>query len=217
MVEPGAVDRRDRQARTSYGPSRAARDAAGVSGAQDRRGDRHRPPACGPLHSSNDPKNRAAPALERSGASARHPIDSRGRSCLRLGVLPEYVVPARCRPVRRWTCQNREQRILSDFALNRGRSHSPGPRLRVNRAPCADFVASPKCRETYQTVWRRGEDSNPRDPSGFEGRNSARVWRTIRPEKEHRRWREFVRLGSRHDAQRASSCLSVWQLKKSTK
>ncbi len=55
------------------------------------------------------------PALERSGASARHPIDSRGRSCLRLGVLPEYVIPARCRPVRRWTCQNREQRILSDF------------------------------------------------------------------------------------------------------
>ena len=32
------------------------------------------------------------------------------------------------------------------------------------------------------TGWRRGVDSNPRDPSGFERNNSTRVWRTIRPE-----------------------------------
>ena len=42
--------------------------------------------------------------------------------------------------------------------------------------------------------WRRGADSNPRDPSGFEGRNSTRVWRTIRPEQKHPCWKEFVRL-----------------------
>ncbi len=161
---PGAIDRRDRQARTSYGPSRAARDAAGVSGAQDRRGDRRRPPARRPQHHSDDPKNRTAPALERAAASSGHPIDSRGRSCLRYGVLPKYVrVPARCRPVRRWTCQNREQRILSDFRASAAAGwHSPGPPPRVNRAPRADFIASPKCRETCQTVWRRGRDSNPR-------------------------------------------------------
>jgi hypothetical protein len=35
VFHSGAVDRRDSQARTSYGPSRAARDAAGVPGAQD--------------------------------------------------------------------------------------------------------------------------------------------------------------------------------------
>src|ERR1019366_6332352 len=52
-----------------YGPSRATRDAAGVSGAYDRRGDRRRRPACGPHHPRNDPKNRTAPALERAGAA----------------------------------------------------------------------------------------------------------------------------------------------------
>ena len=114
---PGAVDRRDRQARTSYGPSRAARDAAGVSGAQDRRGDRRRPPACGPQHHRDDPKNRTAPALERAAASSGHPIDSRGRSCLRQAFFPSVRSP-RCRPVRRWTCQNREQRILRDFCAS---------------------------------------------------------------------------------------------------
>jgi hypothetical protein len=71
----GAVDRRDRQARTSCGPLRAMRDAAGVSRAQDRRGNRRRPPAYRPNHPRNDPENRTAPALERAGASARHPID----------------------------------------------------------------------------------------------------------------------------------------------
>ena len=105
---PGAVDRRDRQARTSYGPSRAARDAAGVSGAQDRRGDCRRPPACGPQHHRDDPENRTAPALERAAASSGTPIDSRGRSCLRQAFFPRTRV-------RRWTCQNREQRILIDF------------------------------------------------------------------------------------------------------
>src|ERR1035437_6872250 len=37
--------------------------------------------------------------------------------------------------------------------------------------------------------WWRGADSNPRDPSGFEGRNSTRVWRTIRPEQKDPRRR----------------------------
>ena len=30
-------------------------------------------------------------------------------------VLPEYVVPAKCRPARRWNYRNREQRILRHF------------------------------------------------------------------------------------------------------
>src|ERR1019366_9016574 len=40
-----------------------------------------------------------------------------------------------------------------------------------------------------RTRWRSGADSNPRDPSGFEGRNSTRVWRTIRPEQKDPRRR----------------------------
>src|ERR1019366_7979599 len=31
------------------------------------------------------------------------------------------------------------------------------------------------------TGWWRGADSNSRDPSGLEGRNSTRVWRAIQP------------------------------------
>src|ERR1017187_2924016 len=41
--------------------------------------------------------------------------------------------------------------------------------------------------------WSEG-DSNPRCREGLYGRNSARGWRTIRPEKKHPCWREFVRL-----------------------
>src|SRR5208282_904061 len=87
----GTVDRRDRQARTSYGPSRAARDAAGVSGAQDRRGDRRRPAARRPQQSSDDPENRTAPALERATASSGTLIDSRGRSRLRQAFFPRTL------------------------------------------------------------------------------------------------------------------------------
>jgi hypothetical protein len=83
----GAVDRRDSQARTSYGPSCAARDAAGVPGAQDCRGDRRRPAARRPQHSSDDPENRTPPALECAAASSGIPIDSRGRSCLRQAAF----------------------------------------------------------------------------------------------------------------------------------
>ena len=48
------------------------------------------------------------PLWERATASSGTPIDSRGRSCLRQAFFPRT-------PVRRWTCQNREQRILRDF------------------------------------------------------------------------------------------------------
>ena len=34
-------------------------------------------------------------------------------ACVRRSSRGRF--PAKCRPVRRWTCQNREQRILSDF------------------------------------------------------------------------------------------------------
>ncbi len=67
----------------SYGPSRATRDAVGVSGAQDRRGDRRRPPACGPHHPRNDPKNRTALTLERAGAGSRRSI-AHGAELLRM-------------------------------------------------------------------------------------------------------------------------------------
>ncbi len=43
-------------------------------------------------------------------------------------------------------------------------------------------------------AWRSGVDSNPRRREGFYGRNSAPVWRTIRPDKKHLCRREFVRL-----------------------
>ena len=72
------------KARTSYGPSRAARDAAGVSGAQDRRGDRRRPPACEPYHRSDDPENRSPPLWSAQEQALEHPIDSRGGvACVR--------------------------------------------------------------------------------------------------------------------------------------
>ena len=59
------------------GPSRAAPDAAGVPGAKDHRSDRRRPAARRPQYSSDDPKNRTAPALERATASSGTPIDLR--------------------------------------------------------------------------------------------------------------------------------------------
>ena len=62
----------------------------------------------------DDPENRTAPALERAAASSGTPIDSRGGvACVRRSSRGPF--PAKCRPVRRWTCQNREQRILIDF------------------------------------------------------------------------------------------------------
>jgi hypothetical protein len=60
---------------------------------------------------------------------------------------------------------NRE--FCATFALSSGHWHSPGPWLRVNRAPRAHFIASPESRETCQTGWRRGGDLNPRNPSEF--------------------------------------------------
>ena len=88
---PGEVYRRDRQARTPYQPSCAARDAAGVSGAQDRRGDRRGATACVPQHPRNDPKNRTATALERAGASSGDLLDSPGPSCVRQAFFPKAL------------------------------------------------------------------------------------------------------------------------------
>src|ERR1039458_5087568 len=62
------------------------------------------------------------------------------------------------------------------FALSIG----PGPRRRVNRAPRANFDRFSGESEKSPTRWS-DRDSNPRDPSGFEGRNSTRVWRAIQP------------------------------------
>ena len=112
----GTVDRRDRQARTSYMPSRSAGNAAGLLGAQDCRGNRRRLPAWGPFRYRYDPENRTAPALESAGASSEHPVDLlSGVACVRRSSRVLARFPSRCRPVRRWTCQNREQRILRDF------------------------------------------------------------------------------------------------------
>src|ERR1035437_2630620 len=65
----------------------------------------------------------------------------------------------------------------------------------ANDAAIARYLAD-SSRESADpgTRWRREGDSNSRDPSGFYGRNSARAWRTIRPEKKHPCWRESVRL-----------------------
>jgi hypothetical protein len=92
---PGKVDRRYRQARTSYEPPRAARDAAGVSGSKDRRGDRRRPPVCGTQHHRNDPENRTAPALERANSKLWNPNRLTRLSRLRLGVQGRTSLPAR--------------------------------------------------------------------------------------------------------------------------
>ena len=55
---------------------------------------------------------------------------------------------------------------------NRGESalcaavgRSPLPRPRLNRAPRADFIASPKSRETCQTVWRMTQSDANRSPA----------------------------------------------------
>ena len=69
------------------------------------------------------------------------------------------------------------------------------PQVEENARTCALFSIYPQRTRKSWTAWRRGADSNPRDASGFEGRNSTRVWRTIRPEQKHPCWREFVRLG----------------------
>ncbi len=47
-----------------------------------------------------------------------------------------------------------------------------------------------------KTAWRSGVDSNPRCRQALYGRNSAPVWRTIRPDRRHLCRREFVRLDS---------------------
>ena len=46
------------------------------------------------------------------------------------------------------------------------------------------FLPSPECRQNFWTGWWRKRDLNSRDPSAFDGRDSARVRRTNRPEKK---------------------------------
>ena len=171
---PSKVDRRYRQARTSYEPSRAAPDAAGVSGAKDRRGDHRRPPVCGAQHHRNDPENRTAPALERATASSGTPIDSRWRSCLRPAffprTLPRKMSAGLQMDMPKSRTENFDRFLPSAASGGILRVH----RLHVNCAPRADFIASPKCRETCQTVWRREADSNRRDLLRLQRRNSTR-------------------------------------------
>ena len=56
-----------------------------------------------------------------------------------------------------------------------------------------------------ENLWRRRLGGGERGIrtletlSGFDGPNSSRVWRTIRPEKKHPCWREFVRQGFGRD------------------
>src|ERR1019366_3820894 len=78
---------------------------------------------------------------------------------------------------------NRE--FLAIFAVSRGWWHSPGPRLRVNRAPHADFITSPKSRETCQTVWRMTQsDANcsPQSNSLLNRENTGNLRDLWRPE-----------------------------------
>ena len=112
----GEIARREQ----SYRPSRATRDAAGVSGAQDRRGDRRRAPACGPYHRSNDPKNRTAPALERARASSGHSIAHAGR-----------------------VASTRSSWVRPGFPLDVGRLADGHAKI-ANREFCGDFRAQPR-------------------------------------------------------------------------
>jgi hypothetical protein len=131
--------------------------------------------------------HRTASYLERAGTSGRNELVSANP------ILPRIVV-------RRLNSQtvapNLPTEILAANCASRaGKRFSPlPPTCKRSRWRALFGDSSGEYRE-IRTVWRRGADSNPRDPSGFEGRNSTRVWRTIRPEQKHPCWREFVRLG----------------------
>src|SRR5208282_6285079 len=58
-----------------------------------------------------------------------------------------------------------------------------------------DFERFSDISKNLETEMWRGADSNPRDLSGLEGRNSARAWPAIRPDQKHPCWRDSVRLG----------------------
>ena len=78
---------------------------------------------------------------------------------------------------------NRE--FCAIFALSRVRWHSPRPPSRVNRAPRADFIASPKSRETCQTGWRMTQsDANcsPQSNSLLNRENTGNLRDLGRPE-----------------------------------
>src|SRR5208282_2312392 len=105
--------------------------------------------------------------LERAGASSGGSIEltqADGVACVRRSSQVRNGFPQDVGRFADGPAEIANREFCAIFAVSRGRWHSPGPRPRVNRAPRADFIASPKCRETCQTVWRRGGDSNPRDP-----------------------------------------------------
>jgi len=56
------------------------------------------------------------------------------------------------------------------------------PQPEENARTCDLFSDFLQRARKSRTVWRRGADSNPRDPLAFDGRNVARGWPTIRPE-----------------------------------
>ena len=104
------------------------------------------------------------PALERARACSGCSIAHAGRAA---STRPGWVRPGFPLDVGRLadgTTEIANREFCGIFALGRGRWHSLVPPPRVNRAPRADFTTSPKSSETCQTVWRRGGDSNPRNP-----------------------------------------------------
>jgi hypothetical protein len=64
----------------------------------------------------------------------------------------------------------------------------------IGRPPTYFCHLSRNCKRR-KTGWWSGVDSNPRCREGFQGRNSARVWRAIRSDKKHPCSREFCSLG----------------------
>ena len=88
--------------------------------------------------------------LERARACSGCSIAHAGRAAF---TRPSWVCPGFPQDVGRSAdgpaeIANRE--FCAIFALSYGRWHSPGPRPRMNRAPRANFIASPKSRRTCQ-------------------------------------------------------------------
>ena len=70
----------------------------------------------------------------------------------------------------------RTEKLPACCARTTRKTLSPVPSSCVNDAASAGYFGDLRGRSPeIATRWRRGWDSNPRDPSGFEGRNSTRV------------------------------------------
>ena len=103
---------------------------------------------------------------------------SRRPSCFHASWLGASRVPAKCRRARRWTCQNRKQRILRHFCTQpRSVAFSWSTAAGESR-PTRRFHYFSKSSETCQTGWRMTQSDANRSPPGKfpDSRENQRFW-----------------------------------------